>query len=43
MKTKFITILELAESFKMMNQPGPTVALFDGLFLKSIKDGEIKL
>ena len=32
----FITILELAESFKTMNwpaRPDPTVTLFDGLFL----------
>ena len=28
-----MTILGLAESFKTMNRPDPTVTLFDGLFL----------
>ena len=26
-----------AESFKTMNRPGPTVTLFDGLFLRKYK------
>ena len=29
-----MTILGLAESFKMVNQPEPTVTLFDSLFLR---------
>ena len=29
-----MTILGLAESFKTMNRPGPTVTLFDGFFLE---------
>ena len=33
----FMTILELAESFKTMNRPGPTVTLFDSLFLRKHK------
>ena len=32
-----MTILRLAESFKMMNQHDPTVTLFDGLFLGKYK------
>ena len=28
-----MTIFGLAESFKTINRPGPTVTLFDGLFL----------
>ena len=28
-----MTILGLAELFKTMNRPGPTVTLLDGLFL----------
>ena len=38
MKNIFLTILEIAESFNKTNQPdptrpGPTITLFDGLFL----------
>ena len=33
LKYIFITILGLAESLKIMNLPGTTVALFDDLFL----------
>ena len=32
-----MTILGLAKSFKAMNRPGPTVTLFDGLFLGKYK------
>ena len=32
-----MTILELAESFKKMKQPGPTVTLFDSLFFGNYK------
>ena len=35
-----MTILGLVKSFKTMNQDGPTVTLFDGLFLgKYIRQG----
>ena len=37
-----MTILELAESFKMMNRPGPTVTLFTDYFLKTIKYKDVK-
>ena len=33
----FHDYLRLAESFKTMNRPDPTVALFDGLFLGKYK------
>ena len=33
----FCDHLGLAESFKMMNRPDPTVTLFDGLFLWKLK------
>ena len=33
----FMTILGQTESFKTMNRPGPTVMLFDGLFLRKYK------
>ena len=36
-----MAILELAESYKTINQPGPTVTLFDGLYLESIKDKDV--
>ena len=32
-----MTILGVAESFKIMNQPDQTVTFFDGLFLKKYK------
>ena len=32
-----MTILGLAESFKTMNRPYPTVTIFDGLFLRKYK------
>ena len=32
-----MTILGIAESFKTMNLPDPTVTLFDGLFLGKYK------
>ena len=37
LKYNFMTILGLAESFKMINRPDPTVTLFDGLFLGKSK------
>ena len=37
MKYILMTILGLAESFQTMNQPSPTVTLFDGLFLGKYK------
>ena len=37
MDIHFYSIFGLAELFKTMNQPGPTVTLFDGLFLKKYK------
>ena len=37
MKYIFMTILGLAESFKTMNRPDPTVTLFDALFLGEYK------
>ena len=33
----FMTILGLAESFKTVNQPGPTVTVFDGFILWEYK------
>ena len=39
----FYTILELAESFKTMNRPDPTVTLFDGSFLGKHKIKERKI
>ena len=41
LKYIFMTILGLAESFKMMNRPGPTVTLFDGLFIGKYKKIEM--
>ena len=32
-----MTIFELAESYKTMNRPDPTVTLFDGLFFGKFK------
>ena len=32
-----MTILGLAESFETINQPGPTVTLYDGLLLGKYK------
>ena len=37
-----MTILGLAESFKVMNRPDPTVTNFDGLFLGNMKDRDVK-
>ena len=42
-----MTVLGITESFKMMNRPGPTrhdptITLFDGLFLNSIIDRDVK-
>ena len=37
-----MTILGQAESFKTMNWPDPMVTLFDGCFLESIKDRDVK-
>ena len=37
LKYIFMIILGLTESFKSMNRPGPTVTLFDGLFLEKFK------
>ena len=37
-----MTTLGLSESFKTMNQPGPTVTLFDGLFLGKYKNRDEK-
>ena len=36
-KKNFMNILGLAESFKTMNWPGPTITVFDGLFLGNSK------
>ena len=36
-KINFMNILRLAESFKTMNWPGPTITVFDGLFLGKYK------
>ena len=36
-----ITILGLAEPFKTINQSGPTVTFFDGLFVGSIRDRDV--
>jgi len=35
-----MALLGLAESLKIMNRPGQTVTLFDGLFLAKYKDKE---
>ena len=37
-----MTILGLAESFKTMNRPDPTVTLFDAYFSENIEDKELK-
>ena len=37
-----MTILGLAKSFKTMNWSGPTVTLYDGLFLGKYKDRDVK-
>ena len=37
-----MTILGLAESFKTMNWPGPTVTLFESLFFEKYKDRHVK-
>ena len=38
-----MTILGLAESFKTMNRPDPTLTLFDGLFLGNYKRQRIEI
>ena len=35
-----MTYLALAKSFKMMNQPGPTITSFDGSFLRKLLSGD---
>ena len=37
-----MTILGLAESFKTMNQPNPTVTLLTAYFSESIEDTDVK-
>ena len=37
LEKKIMTILGLGESFKTVNQPDPTVTLYDGLFLGKYK------
>ena len=36
-----IILIKLAELFKATKQSDPTVPLFDGLFLESIKDADV--
>ena len=36
-----MTIFGIADSFKTMNRPDPTVTLFDGLFIRKYTDFEL--
>ena len=38
-----MTILGLAQLFKTMNRPGPTVSLFDDLFLSKYKRERLEI
>ena len=43
LKNICVTILELSESFKTMNRPGPNLTLFDSLFIGKCKRYELKI